>query len=138
MTEKPMASLLKSLAARSNHTGGAYMRGLKPASQTGFFRFGATAVAKLLQVIRFKSGSSFNQVSKLSQGHPLGLVATALAHLTRSIAVICLASRINIFAIEDICLTITELTTVKDSNFDHGYHLLSWNQKSPPPKRRAR
>jgi hypothetical protein len=31
-----------------------------------------------------------------------------------------------------------ELAVVKDTDFDHGYHLLRWNQKSPPPKRRAR
>jgi hypothetical protein len=39
--------------------------------------------------------------------------------------------------IEDICFAIAELPMVKYANFDHGYHLLSWNQKSPPPKRRT-
>ena len=33
--------------------------------------------------------------------------------------------------------TITELTSVMDTDFHHFAHLLSWNQKSPPPKRRA-
>jgi hypothetical protein len=60
-----------------------------------------------------------------------------MAHLAWSIAVKHLAMRIDIFAFKYICLTIAELTAVKDADFDHVYHLLSWNQKSPPPKRRA-
>ena len=34
--------------------------------------------------------------------------------------------------------TIAELALVKDTDFLHFAHLLSWNKKSPPPKRRAR
>jgi hypothetical protein len=33
---------------------------------------------------------------------------------------------------------IAVLATVQDVDFYHCYHLLSQNQKSPPPKRRAR
>jgi hypothetical protein len=61
-----------------------------------------------------------------------------MAHLARLIAIKRLASRIDIFTNEDICFTIAELTAVKNTDFDHGKHLLRWNQKSPPPKRRAR
>jgi hypothetical protein len=60
-----------------------------------------------------------------------------MTHLARSIAVKHFATRINIFAKEEICLTITKLAAVKDADFHHFSHLLSWNQKSPPPKRRA-
>ncbi len=62
---------------------------------------------------------------------------TAMTYLTLSIAVKHIASRINILTIEDICLAVAELATVKNADFDHGYHLLSWNQKSPPLSRRA-
>jgi hypothetical protein len=60
-----------------------------------------------------------------------------VTHLARSVTVICLALGVNILTIEDVCFAFTELATVKDTDFDHGKHLLSWNQKSPPPKRRA-
>jgi hypothetical protein len=52
--------------------------------------------------------------------------------------VICLAVSINIFIDEEIYFAIAELAPVKDADFNHGTHLLSWNQNSPPPKRRAR
>jgi len=55
----------------------------------------------------------------------------------RPMAVICLVSRINIFTNEDICLAIAELALVKDADFHHSTHLLSWNLKNPPPTRRA-
>ena len=54
-----------------------------------------------------------------------------MAHLARAIAIKRLASRIDIFTTEDICFAIAELTAVKDADFDHVYHLLSWNQKKP-------
>jgi hypothetical protein len=54
-----------------------------------------------------------------------------MAHLARPKAIKRLASRIDIFTNEDICFTITELATVKDTDFDHGYHLLSWESKRP-------
>jgi hypothetical protein len=60
-----------------------------------------------------------------------------MADLAGFIAVKRLASRINIFANENVSFAIAELATIKNADFDHGYHLLSWNQKSPPPKRRA-
>jgi hypothetical protein len=64
-------------------------------------------------------------------------ITTAMAHFAWSIAVKRLASCINIFTNENVCLTIAELTTIKNTDFHHFAHLLSWNQKSPPPKRRA-
>jgi hypothetical protein len=67
----------------------------------------------------------------------VGLIATCMTHLLRSIAVVCLALYINILTIVDVFFAFTELTTVKDWEFDHRYHLLSGNQKSPPPKRQA-
>jgi len=51
-----------------------------------------------------------------------------MAHFARLIAVKRLASRINIFAKEYVCFTVTELAAVKDTDFDHFYHFLSWNQ----------
>lgn len=55
----------------------------------------------------------------------LQLIATALANFTRPIAIICLATRIDIITSECICLAVTELATVNDADFDHGYHILS-------------
>jgi hypothetical protein len=54
-----------------------------------------------------------------------------MAHLAWSIAVKRLASRINIFAKEYVCFAIAELATVKDVDFHHFAHLLSWKQKKP-------
>jgi hypothetical protein len=52
-------------------------------------------------------------------------ITTAMAHLARLVAVKSIAIGIYIFADEDICLAIAELTTVKYADFDHSYHLLS-------------
>jgi len=60
-----------------------------------------------------------------------------MTHLARSIAVVSLATCIYIFTVKDICFFIAELATVKYADLDYGYLLLYWNQKSPPPKRRA-
>ena len=49
-----------------------------------------------------------------------------------------LACTAHSFTNWQVNLTFTELATVKYADFDHGYHLLSWNQKSQPPKRLAR
>jgi len=67
----------------------------------------------------------------------LCLIATAVTNLTWPIAVKHIASCIDIFALEDIYLTIAELTTVKNTDLDHVSHLLSWNQKSPPRLKRV-
>jgi hypothetical protein len=55
----------------------------------------------------------------------------------RKVTIKHIASRINIFAKEYVCFTITELAAVKDADFDHGSHLLSWNQKNPPQTQRT-
>jgi len=55
-----------------------------------------------------------------------------MAYLARSIAVIYIATRIYVLAVKDIRFAFTELAAVKNTDFDHGIHLLRWNQKSPP------
>jgi hypothetical protein len=51
-----------------------------------------------------------------------------MAHLAWSIAVKRLAICINSFTEVYIGLAIIELAPVKDADFDHFYHLLSWNK----------
>jgi hypothetical protein len=55
-----------------------------------------------------------------------------MAHLAWSIAVKRLAICINSFTEVYIGLAIIELAPVKDADFDHFYHLLSWIKKISP------
>jgi hypothetical protein len=92
---------------------------------------------RVLEVIRQPIEDKMVTISR-AQGTLTFPANFQLAHLAGSVTVICFSVYINVSIIVDVGFAITELTAVKDADFDHGYHLLRWNQKGPPPKRRAR